>query len=75
MDREFEQVMDDVLSLDRDSQMLIAERIVGNLGASPEHESAWRAEIRRRVEEIENGTVQMKDARDVIRDARKRIRS
>ena len=75
MDREFEQVIDDVLSLDRESQMLIAEKIVGNNDHTPEHQSAWRQEIRRRIEEIESGKVQMRDAKDVIRDARARIRA
>ena len=75
MDREFEQVIDDVLSLDRSSQMLIAEKIVGNNDRTSQHEIAWREEIRRRIEEIDSGNVQMRDAKDVIRDARARIRA
>ncbi len=75
MDRGFEQVIDDVLSLDRESQLLIAEKIVGNNDRTPDHASAWRQEIRRRIDEIESGTVQMRDASDVIRDARDRIRA
>lgn len=75
MDRGFEQVIDDVLSLDRESQLLIAEKIVGNNDRTPDHASAWRQEIRRRIDEIESGTVQMRDASDVIRDARARIRA
>ena len=73
MDRQFEEVIDEVLALDPSSQMLIAEKIVGNNNRMPEHESAWREEIRRRIEEIETGKVQMRDANDVIRDARARI--
>ncbi len=75
MDRQFEEVIDEVLSLDPSSQMLIAEKIVGNNNKMPEHEAAWREEIRRRIEEIETGNVQMRDASDVIRDARARLRA
>jgi len=74
MDRNFYNVMDEVMSLDRESQILIAERIVNDAAVSFEHESAWRAEVRRRLSETRAGSVSMRDVRDVIHDARNRIK-
>ena len=78
MDRNFDQVLHDVFALDRQEQALIAERIVGSLVETPEqkieHEAAWRAEVKRRLHEIDNGTVTMREMSQVISDARGRIR-
>ena len=74
MDRNFDELLQDVLALDRQSQALLAERIVDTLAGTPEHETAWRSEVRRRIEEIDSGKVQMRDAKDVIQDARTRLR-
>ena len=75
MDRDFDEVLQDVLALDRQSQALIVERVVDKLAGTPDHESTWRSEVRRRIEQIDTGTVNMRDATDVIRDVRVRIRS
>jgi hypothetical protein len=78
MDRSFDEVLNDVLSLGRQEQALIAERIVGGLVESPEekieHEAAWRAEVRHRMQEIDTGNVKMREMSDVISEARARIR-
>ncbi len=73
MDREFNEVREEVLALDRESQITIAEEIMTSISASPEHEAAWRSEIRRRTEAYRRGEITTVDSDDVMARARRKI--
>lgn len=73
MDRVFSEVREDVLALDRESQISLAEEVLTNVSGSPEHEAAWRAEIRRRTEAYRRGELSTVDSDDVMARARLRI--
>jgi hypothetical protein len=73
MDREFNAVRDDVLALDRESQITIAEEVLTHVSSSQEHEAAWRTEIRRRTEAFERGEIETVDSNDVMARARQKI--
>jgi putative addiction module component (TIGR02574 family) len=72
-DRGFNEVREEVLALDRESQITIAEEVLTNVSGSPEHEAAWRAEIRRRTEAYRRGEISTVDSDDVMARARQRI--
>jgi len=73
MDRGFNEVREEVLALDRESQITIAEEVLTNISSSPEHEAAWRAEILRRTEAYRRGEISTVDSEDVMSRARQRI--
>ncbi len=74
MDRTFETVLEEVMELDRESQITIAEKILANAASdSEEHDAAWRAEIRRRVAAYERGEMKTVDAEESIARMRKII--
>jgi hypothetical protein len=73
MDREYKEVLQDVLALDRESQITIAETVMSAVSATPEHNAAWRAETRKRTEAYKHGDVPLTDSDDVMARARKRI--
>ena len=74
MDRAFSEVRDEVFALDRESQITLAEEVLTHVSASPEHEAAWRAEIRRRTEAYRRGEISTVDSDEVMARARLRIR-
>lgn len=73
MDREFNQVREEVLALDRESQIRIAEEIMTHISSTPEHEAAWREEIRRRTDAYRQGGLESYPADEVMARARKKI--
>jgi putative addiction module component (TIGR02574 family) len=75
MDREFNELREEVLSLDRESQIRIAEEILTNVARTPELEEAWREEVRRRVEAYRAGDIKTVSSEDVIARARQKIES
>lgn len=73
MDREFNEVREEVLALDRDSQIRIAEEILTHVSTTPEHEAEWRAEIRLRTEAYRKGDIELSSSEDVLARARQKI--
>ncbi len=73
MDRTFETVLEEVMELDRESQITIAEKILANASASEEHDAAWRAEIRSRVAAYERGDIEAADASEMFARVRRMI--
>ena len=73
MDRTYETVLEEVMELDRESQITIAEKILANVSGSEEHDAAWRAEIRRRVAAYERGEMKTVDAEESVARMRKII--
>ena len=62
-----------VLSLPKDERARLAERLIASLDEDPEIEAAWAAEIRRRLDAMSRGEVEMVPAEDVISEARRRL--
>ena len=61
-------IMERALDLPRESRALLAERLLGSLDDAGENEvsEAWRAEIRRRSKEIDEGVVKLVPAEQVF---------
>jgi putative addiction module component (TIGR02574 family) len=56
MDRTFNEIREEVLHLDQDSQRRLAEEIEGNIyGGQSDYDEEWAAELRRRVEQHRRG--------------------
>ncbi len=66
----FESVLEQALELDEEERQLLALRLEASLGEAKElgYDAAWEAEIKRRVEEIERGEVELVDWDEVRRD-------
>lgn len=66
-----EQVMTEALTLAPHARAFVAERLIESLDVSFSNElsSAWRDEIRKRCNEMDNGTVELLDANDVFQRA------
>jgi hypothetical protein len=73
-DRNLDQVLHDALALDRLSQIVLADKLVSNLAEDTSHDSAWRAEIRNRLDALDTGAAKLRDAREVIVRAKDRLR-
>lgn len=69
----FESVLSQALELDEHERQMLALRLEASLGEAkePGYDAAWEAEIKRRVEEIERGEVELIDWEDVRRDLMK----
>jgi hypothetical protein len=65
----FESVLSQALELDERERQLLAMRLEMSLGEDkdPGYDQAWEAEIKRRVEEIDRGEVELIDWEDVRR--------
>lgn len=63
-----------VMSLPRAERARLAERIIVSLDTDPEVEEAWAAEIRRRIDEIDRGEIELIPANEVIEEAQRLIR-
>ena len=66
-----EQVMTDALSLSPHVRAFVAERLIESLDASTSTElsPAWREEICKRCNEMDEGTVELLEASDVFQKA------
>jgi putative addiction module component (TIGR02574 family) len=75
MNTQAEQILQSALSLDPDDRMEIAETLILSLGKeeAAEIEAAWAAEIKRRIDSIDKGLVQMIPADEVMREMRERL--
>lgn len=62
-----------VLSLPKGERARLAERLIASLDEDPEVEEAWAAEIKRRLDGIDRGEIEMIPAEEVLAEARRRI--
>jgi len=76
MATEFERLKDDLLTLPVESRASLAHALIESLddAVDADAESLWVQEIRRRDAEIRAGTVTMKPADQVVREARELLR-
>lgn len=70
MSTQFEILEAEVLKLVPADRALLAEHLIASLDEDSEIESAWAAEVERRVAEIEGGTVAGMPFEEVIAQAR-----
>lgn len=75
MDTHAEQILQSALNLPPDDRVEIAESLLLSLDdkRAAEIESAWAREIKRRLESIEKGEVQLVPWDDMIRSMRERL--
>jgi putative addiction module component (TIGR02574 family) len=75
MDSQAEQILQSALSLDPDDRVEIAESLILSLDEkrAAEIEAAWAEEIKRRLESIDKGQVQLIPADEVMREMRARL--
>jgi len=61
-------LMEEALHLARESRALLAEKLLGSLDDGDDFEvsEAWRAEVRRRSKEIDEGAVELVPAEQVF---------
>jgi putative addiction module component (TIGR02574 family) len=62
------------LSLPRSERARLAERLIASLDEDSEVEQAWAAEIRRRLDALDGGEVELIPAEEVLAEARRRIK-
>ncbi len=76
MATEFERLKNDLLTLPVESRASLAHALIESLDDAVDSnaESLWVEEIRRRDAEIRAGTVTMKPADQVVREARELLR-
>jgi putative addiction module component (TIGR02574 family) len=63
-----------VMSLPRAERARLAERIIVSLDTDSDVEEAWAAEIRRRIDQIDRGEIELIPANEVIEEAQRLIR-
>jgi putative addiction module component (TIGR02574 family) len=70
-----EQIVSQALGLPPPVRALLAEKLIESLDASASSELSpeWREEVRRRCQEINQGTVQLRDAEAVFAQAYARL--
>ncbi len=75
MDTQAEQMLQSALNLPPDDRVEIAESLILSLDEkrAAEIESAWAEEIKRRLESIDKGEVQLIPWDDMIRSMRERL--
>ena len=75
MNSHAEQILQSALSLTPDDRVEIAENLILSLDEerAATIEAAWAAEIKRRIESIDNGEVQLIPADEVMRGMRDRL--
>jgi len=61
-------IIAEVLSLSPQARAFLAEKVIESLDSEPEVtlSSAWRDEVSKRCREIDEGTVELRDAEDVF---------
>lgn len=66
-----EKIVTEALSLSPQARAFVAERLIESLEASPGEalSPAWRDEVRRRCREIDEGTLELREAADVFAEA------
>ncbi len=61
-------IIAEVLSLSPQARAFVAEKLIESLDSEPEVtlSSAWREEVRKRCREVDEGSVELRDAEDVF---------
>jgi putative addiction module component (TIGR02574 family) len=70
----YEEVVSAALILPADARAMLMEEMLISLEASEEVEAAWRAEIERRVKEIDEGKVQLIPGEQVMNELRSQLK-
>ena len=72
MTRQFEKVRDAALDLSIEERSLLAEQLWDSARTAKEREidAAWIKEVERRVKSIEDGTAELLDGEEVLRELR-----
>ena len=75
MDTHAQQILQSALSLSPDDRVEIAESLILSLDEqrAADIEAAWVEEIKRRIESIEKGQVELIPAHEVMREMRERL--
>ena len=75
MDTQAEDVLRTALSLDPDDRAEIAASLIASLDSQKDSdvEAAWAEEVKRRIEQIDKGEVQLIPADEVMRSMRERL--
>jgi putative addiction module component (TIGR02574 family) len=72
----YEEIKNAVLELPFEARAKLVREILNSLESSQEEiDAAWRAEIERRVKEIEEGTVELIPGEQVMRELRDQLKS
>lgn len=71
MQAQAEQIVIEALALSPHARAFVAERLLESLDARPGEalSPAWRDELRKRCREMDNGTVELRNAADVFSKA------
>jgi putative addiction module component (TIGR02574 family) len=74
MQSTYEEVVSAALTLPANARAMLMEELLTSLDSSEEVEAAWRAEIERRVREIDEGKVQLIPGEQVMRELRTQLK-
>ena len=76
MDKSIEKLINDILNLPNELRAYLAEKLLESLDVDKDFEISeeWKHEIERRCEEIDNGSVTLKDADEVFASAYKKFK-
>ena len=66
-------VYEEALGLTDDSRMELVERLISSIGCDPDLEREQLSEVRRRIQEVDSGLVQMIAAEEVFRGIRESL--
>jgi putative addiction module component (TIGR02574 family) len=70
----YEEVVSAALTLPAGARAMLMEELLTSLDSSEEVEVAWRAEIERRVREIDDGKVQLIPGEQVMSELRTQLK-
>jgi len=70
-----DEIMTEALGLPSHSRAFVAEKLIESLDSEsgPELSEAWRAEIRKRCKEVDEGLFELKDAEEAFAKAYARL--
>ena len=71
-----EEIVTEALRLPPPARAFVAEKLIESLDAEPDGElsPAWREEVRKRCREVDEGSVELRDAREVFAKAHSALR-
>lgn len=75
MSMTLQEIEKQALELTAEDQLDLAEKLIANVSRypDPEIEAAWLREVQRRVQDIDEGRVELLDGHEVIRRIRERL--
>ena len=68
MSRTVDKIVSEALSLPAQARAFVAEKLIESLDAEDDGQlsAAWKAEVRKRCREVDEGLVELRDAEDVF---------